>query len=90
MQVASGVQGGSRVAQGPVNADSVEGDLGWGHGEALTRDGVGGQPGGGLFGFCDHLQGAVTVAGLSGVVCAGAQHLGVGGRLGGRDQPGRF
>ncbi|MGH3901822.1 MAG: hypothetical protein ACRDTA_26920 [Pseudonocardiaceae bacterium] len=62
MQHSPGIQGRTSVAEGPVDADAIEGDLGWGDSERLPSNGMVWQPGGGLFGFGDQFQGAVPVA----------------------------
>jgi hypothetical protein len=47
MERSPDVQGRTGVAEGPVDADTVEGDLGWGYGERLPTNGMVRQPGSG-------------------------------------------
>lgn len=90
MEPSPGVQRCAGVAEGPVDADAVEGDLGRGNGERLPVNGMVRQPCGGPLGFDDQLQGAVPVVGLGGIVRRGTEHLRIGGTLGWGDQAGRL
>ncbi len=84
------MDGGAGVAERPVHADPVEGDLGRADGEWLAGDRGFWEPGGRALRFFDQFEGPVPVGSLRGVVSASAEHLGVGSRLRRLSEPGRF